>query len=955
MRKLSSIFWLILTLCLYTTCSAQATPAQPLASSSANTQINHTTLDLTIQAISLDLDNANLSLDQVQQTIASTKQNLQTYQDQLQILQSSNQSDQTNLTYKKSILLEKIANLKQLLTLDHQREENLKKIIPLLNHQLNVEKNRFSNLNREAEHTAHLAHEKQVQQAIQKLSEEQNYWFNQITQLNKSLANANTALSPDAYTQIMQKIFVAEENTTLTQFKTSLLRNSNTLESITDTNLSGASTTELYDTRQALNLLTEDLNQTNAIVKRKIHLLEQRQDLLVTETANPDETKVLENFTNAYATILAQTQILLTNASDLQNKTTTLLAKALARRQGLPGFSLEKWTGLLDDFNQMVSLSGHIFINNLHTIFYKLHDSDMMLKLKVITLPILAFAIYVFLRSCLTNLLQGLLKYPNTIFHNFLKTIVKIILAHLWYILLFIAGLSFLSVLNIGNPGWIIVFHLGNCILAFSVALMTARIALRDSSQQNNGDDIRLYHRLRWLFVFGFVVGASMFLAQDLDTSYLSQDLFARLFMLFVFVSGILLLRGRNIVPDIVIPLINPKRSYLIKTIKFLGVLIPLIILSNAVIGLLGYVDLAWTISRYEGLFLLVNTAYLLLRGVINEVISIYSTRLIRVRGGWILAQAFLNPLALWLHIILFVLSAWFLFYLYGLMHQVLFLNYFYSTLHFPLMRFSNHSMTIWVLLKACIAGMFFVWATKWSREFCYRKLYRKVKDVGARNSLAIFSQYGVVVIGLLITLKILQIDLTALTFIATGLALGVGFGLRDLANNFICGLVILIERPMQSGNTVTVGDYEGTVVNIGIRAITILGSDNKEIVVPNADVFSKPFINWTRQDDVVRYQVPIKVRWQDDPNKLCEEIKYVTLQTKNVLSTPEPIILLTTMNDGLLELEIRYYIHYNLAPSAQTRSALLFNIWERLAEIGVHPPYPTRRVLVEKDDADGK
>ena len=133
-----------------------------------------------------------------------------------------------------------------------------------------------------------------------------------------------------------------------------------------------------------------------------------------------------------------------------------------------------------------------------------------------------------------------------------------------------------------------------------------------------------------------------------------------------------------------------------------------------------------------------------------------------------------------------------------------------------------------------------FYWTAKWTREFIYRLLSSHTKDMGIRNTIAILSQYSVIILGTFFCLRVLGINLQALAIVASVLAFGVGLGLRDLVNNFACGFLILLERPLRVGDIVNINETEGEVIHIGSRAVTIRTSDNMELLVPNAEIFNK-------------------------------------------------------------------------------------------------------------------
>ena len=183
---------------------------------------------------------------------------------------------------------------------------------------------------------------------------------------------------------------------------------------------------------------------------------------------------------------------------------------------------------------------------------------------------------------------------------------------------------------------------------------MTARLLLMNPY----GENLKLYHRLCWLFAFGFIMAVLMMLAKNLNSADQIQNLFERLFMLFIFITALMLLNAWRVVPQLIIPFINPQKNYFIRSVKLLCVLIPLIILSNAIIGLIGFINLAWAICKYEGIFLLVTTGYLILRGLSKDILYTITHRLIHRRTGWLYVEAFLKPFSFLLHFTLFYIKS---------------------------------------------------------------------------------------------------------------------------------------------------------------------------------------------------------------------------------------------------------------------------------------------------------
>jgi len=247
------------------------------------------------------------------------------------------------------------------------------------------------------------------------------------------------------------------------------------------------------------------------------------------------------------------------------------------------------------------------------------------------------------------------------------------------------------------------------------------------------------------------------------------------------------------------------------------------------------------------------------------------------------------------------------------------------------------------------VLGCFFIWASTWTRELSYRWLYRNTLDVGIRNSLSVFTQYAVILLGSFITLRVLGLDFSGLSMVLGGLAVGMGFGLRDFASNIVGGFMLLIERPVREGDLITLGDYEGRVAHIGIRSMRVSSWDNTEVLIPNAETFNKPFTNWTLQDNVVRTVVPIKVSRSDDPGLVQLLIIDVLGTIPEILEEPPIQVILTKIDDALIEFEVRYFINVQLYTRVEIRSKVLFALMAAFKVAGVKPPIPPFNVALQE------
>ena len=188
--------------------------------------------------------------------------------------------------------------------------------------------------------------------------------------------------------------------------------------------------------------------------------------------------------------------------------------------------------------------------------------------------------------------------------------------------------------------------------------------------------------------------------------------------------------------------------------------------------------------------------------------------------------------------------------------------------------------------------------------------LNRLPMDPGARYAYSTVCRYAITAIGIIIVFNTIGIKWGNLQWLVAALGVGLGFGLQEIVANFICGLIVLFERPFRIGDTVTIGDISGTVSRIRIRATTVVDWDRKELIVPNKEFIVGRLINWSLSDKYIRIRIPVGIAYGSD-TKLAEEL-LVQAASKNphVLSKPAPDAIFKGFGDNSLNFELRVYIN---------------------------------------------
>jgi small-conductance mechanosensitive channel len=215
----------------------------------------------------------------------------------------------------------------------------------------------------------------------------------------------------------------------------------------------------------------------------------------------------------------------------------------------------------------------------------------------------------------------------------------------------------------------------------------------------------------------------------------------------------------------------------------------------------------------------------------------------------------------------------------------------------------------------------------------------------GVANAISRTAQYVLVALGALAAVLASGVELTRFAVVAGALGVGIGFGLQNIVNNFVSGLILLYERPLAVGDVVEIGKTAGTVRRIGIRSCTLETFQNAEVVVPNAEILSGHLINWTLSNLLRRAEIDVGVAYGSSPEAVLEVLHGAARAHPDVLATPAPIALFTGFGDGALTFQLRFWtsgVDWGVVAS-QLRTAIVRALGER----GIEIPVPRREVRV--------
>jgi len=263
------------------------------------------------------------------------------------------------------------------------------------------------------------------------------------------------------------------------------------------------------------------------------------------------------------------------------------------------------------------------------------------------------------------------------------------------------------------------------------------------------------------------------------------------------------------------------------------------------------------------------------------------------------------------------------------------------DVLNYPVIPTQTRPITVVTLLTAALVVAAAFWISKRLQATIRRRVLARLRlDPGLEFSILRFVHFAVLALSLLFALQMLHVDLTGLAVVAGILSVGIGFGLQNLASNFISGLILLIERPITVGDHVSAGDVDGIVRAINMRSTEIVTDDNISIIVPNSEFISGRVVNWSHGDPTLRLRLAVGVAYASDVEHVREVLLDVAGRCPDVLTEPPPGVEFVRFGQSSLDLELLVWIADPRYRESVT-TALHFAIRAAFLAEGIEIPFP--------------
>ena len=259
--------------------------------------------------------------------------------------------------------------------------------------------------------------------------------------------------------------------------------------------------------------------------------------------------------------------------------------------------------------------------------------------------------------------------------------------------------------------------------------------------------------------------------------------------------------------------------------------------------------------------------------------------------------------------------------------------------------------LSITALLLALAVFLALLAATRWLQRVLEARVFPRTRlDAGLRNSLKTTIGYVGLFVAVTAAVSTAGVDLANVAIIAGALSVGIGFGLQNIVNNFVSGLILLVERPIKVGDWIVVGERQGYVERIRVRATEIQTFERSSVIVPNSELLSSALVNWTHRDAIGRIEIAVGVSYGSDVERVRATLLEVAASHPDVMRDPAPVVYFMAFGDSSLDFELRCFV-----PEAiwklRVATEMRFEVLRLFRERGIEIPFPQRDLHVRRGE----
>jgi len=261
-----------------------------------------------------------------------------------------------------------------------------------------------------------------------------------------------------------------------------------------------------------------------------------------------------------------------------------------------------------------------------------------------------------------------------------------------------------------------------------------------------------------------------------------------------------------------------------------------------------------------------------------------------------------------------------------------------------------DNRITLLLIIKFVVVMTVTLWLAFFSGSYFEKRIQQSEElTPSLRVLLGKIVKFMLIVIAIVIATTDLGIDLTAFTFFSGALGVGLGFGLQKVVSNFISGIIILLDRSIKPGDTISLGDTFGWIRELSARFVSVVTRDGREHLIPNENFITMEVINWSFSNDLIRLDVPFGVHYDSNPHEVSAMAIEAASGVPRVLSSTKPVCWMTHIGDSSIDFLLRFWINDPQNGLTNIRGKVLLALWDTFRQNGIKIPYPHREVILHR------
>ena len=207
----------------------------------------------------------------------------------------------------------------------------------------------------------------------------------------------------------------------------------------------------------------------------------------------------------------------------------------------------------------------------------------------------------------------------------------------------------------------------------------------------------------------------------------------------------------------------------------------------------------------------------------------------------------------------------------------------------------------------------------------------------------------GLIILAVLFAVSAAGVDLTTLTIFSGAIGVGLGFGLQKVVSNFISGVIILMDRSIKPGDTITVGETFGWIRELRARFVSVVTRDGREYLIPNEDFITERVVNWSFTDELVRLDIKFGVSYDSNPHHVSEVAINAAMEVPRVESARRPVCWITGFGESSIDFVLRFWIHDPQQGLTNVRGKVYLALWDAFKANAIDLPFPIRDVILRQ------